>query len=1018
MKQDGPGKLLQGRALAMVLCLLATALSPAGTTSGRELGPADPGNPPELNEVSTGTAPAGSFTDVPDDHWAHEYIETIYQAGYVAGCSTDPLMYCPNDWLTRAQMAVFVLRGVHGAGYEPPAPGEQIFEDVPLDTWYAPWVNQFYLEGYTAGCSSDPLLFCPEQPHTRAEATDFFLRMLHGTEYEPPAPSGVFVDVATDTWYAGWVEAAYSAGLIPPCQTEPERRFCPDALLIRSMAAYMMVQAKGLMTPTTDLIADKLEVTQAVQDLNNSIRLVANKPTFVRFHVRSTSETHLTDARLYVQHGSRAGWLQPVNHQIHVRHMPIRSVLDHAFLFELPSGFITGTVSLIAELNPGTVQRGRSPLESSYGNNIVSTSVTFEPVPRVSLVIYRVGYQQGSDPIYPAASHVGRLMDWLLAAYPMSDVTFSIRRYLHEGGQPTCDDVNTDLTAFRVRDLAGGRVTTDTRYYGMIDDGGGGRKTSCADAIPSYVASGWTGTPVGYDDWDTDGSYGDWLGGHELGHCYGRHHAPFCGAVGTEPFPNPEGSISPVLVGDAAVYGFNVKAPHVHTPSLWTEMMTYCKYRWISDFTYHGLMDHFQDNLGDVTLARHSANQADRLLVVGTIDPQAGQVNLQPLFVLPNVGDLQRRIPGDHAIVLRNGAGAELARYACTPHQATDVDLLFITELVPYVTGTAQVDIEGPDGVLASVGAGAAEPTVTLTAPNAGETLDGDTITVSWTAHDADGDPLAFDVEYSPDDGATWQAVAQNVTGNSVEISAANVPAGMQGRFRVWVTDGIHTAGDASDAPFTVPNHAPTAEITAPDDGVTVVVSQTVGLVAYAYDSDTGAMDDGQLQWTSSIDGLLGSGDRLSTANLSEGAHTITLLADDGAGGVVSDTVEVTVVGEVIEVPRPPDGLLVGPTQITFAPATGVISAHVSIDNHNFCQAIAWGAVASEAWVQLSARAGTTPDGITATFDDTGLPVGTHTATIILTSPDVPGDSVTIDVKAVIVPYRVYLPMVVRSSGE
>ena len=56
-------------------------------------------------------------------------------------------------------------------------------------------------------------------------------------------------------------------------------------------------------TPSTDLVADKIEVTQGVQDLNNSVRLVKNKRTFVRFHVHSTSGTHPTWAMLTAQRG-------------------------------------------------------------------------------------------------------------------------------------------------------------------------------------------------------------------------------------------------------------------------------------------------------------------------------------------------------------------------------------------------------------------------------------------------------------------------------------------------------------------------------------------------------------------------------------------------------------------------------------------------------------------------------------------------------------------------------------------
>jgi hypothetical protein len=47
-------------------------------------------------------------------------------------------------------------------------------------------------------------------------------------------------------WYADWVEAAFTAGLIPACETAPQLKFCPDDPLDRAMAAYMMVQAKGI----------------------------------------------------------------------------------------------------------------------------------------------------------------------------------------------------------------------------------------------------------------------------------------------------------------------------------------------------------------------------------------------------------------------------------------------------------------------------------------------------------------------------------------------------------------------------------------------------------------------------------------------------------------------------------------------------------------------------------------------------------------------------------------------------
>ena len=187
-----------------------------------------------------------TFADVPLDHWAYDSIEILYQQGYIAGCSTTPLLYCPEASMTRAESAVFVERGIWNAGYLPPQPTGQVFSDVPLNEWYAKWADGLWDDGFTAGCGTDPLVYCPLQEHTRTEGTVFFLRMLHGAGYMPPEPTGIFADVSVDFWGAKWIEAAYNAGLIPACETSPQLKFCAEDPLERAMAAYMMVQAKGL----------------------------------------------------------------------------------------------------------------------------------------------------------------------------------------------------------------------------------------------------------------------------------------------------------------------------------------------------------------------------------------------------------------------------------------------------------------------------------------------------------------------------------------------------------------------------------------------------------------------------------------------------------------------------------------------------------------------------------------------------------------------------------------------------
>ena len=98
--------------------------------------------------VGSGTG----FTDVPDDYWAAAWIKQLAAEGITSGCG--PNLYCPETSVTRDQMAVFLLRAEHGASYTPP-PATGVFTDVPTDHWAAAWIEQLAAEGITGGCGVD-----------------------------------------------------------------------------------------------------------------------------------------------------------------------------------------------------------------------------------------------------------------------------------------------------------------------------------------------------------------------------------------------------------------------------------------------------------------------------------------------------------------------------------------------------------------------------------------------------------------------------------------------------------------------------------------------------------------------------------------------------------------------------------------------------------------------------------------------------------------------------------------------
>ena len=69
------------------------------------------------------------FTDVGASDFAADWIEELYAEGITGGCATGPLRYCPNNPVTRGQMAAFLLKVYHGTSYAPP-PAQGVFGDV------------------------------------------------------------------------------------------------------------------------------------------------------------------------------------------------------------------------------------------------------------------------------------------------------------------------------------------------------------------------------------------------------------------------------------------------------------------------------------------------------------------------------------------------------------------------------------------------------------------------------------------------------------------------------------------------------------------------------------------------------------------------------------------------------------------------------------------------------------------------------------------------------------------------
>ena len=88
----------------------------------------------------------------------------------------------PELPVTRAQMAVFILKTEHGSAWTPPAASGD-FTDVPIANPFAPWVEALKDEGVTAGCGVN--VFCPTSPTKRGQMAVFLTKAFALALYGP-----------------------------------------------------------------------------------------------------------------------------------------------------------------------------------------------------------------------------------------------------------------------------------------------------------------------------------------------------------------------------------------------------------------------------------------------------------------------------------------------------------------------------------------------------------------------------------------------------------------------------------------------------------------------------------------------------------------------------------------------------------------------------------------------------------------------------------------------------------------
>jgi hypothetical protein len=180
------------------------------------------------------------FTDVAHANPLHPFVEKMIRDGVTAGCGNGA--FCVSSSVTRAQMAVFLLRSKEGATYTPPACTTPAFSDVPCSSAFAPWIDELAARNVTTGCA--PSAYCPGSLVTRAQMAVFLLRTHDGGAYTPPpCVTPAFADVPCSSSFAPWINELAARGITAGCGGGD---YCPGLTLTRGQMAVFLVTTFGL----------------------------------------------------------------------------------------------------------------------------------------------------------------------------------------------------------------------------------------------------------------------------------------------------------------------------------------------------------------------------------------------------------------------------------------------------------------------------------------------------------------------------------------------------------------------------------------------------------------------------------------------------------------------------------------------------------------------------------------------------------------------------------------------------
>jgi hypothetical protein len=196
------------------------------------------------NVMQAGSPTSQLFNDVPSSDPYFDYVSLMNTDGITAGCSTTPSLYCPNTPVTRAQMSVFIVAAINRAlGTSLTYTQTPYFQDVPSASTYFPFVQRIKDLGITAGCSTSPALFCPDDSISQGQMAVFMIvgwMLENNLSTFTYSTTPYFTDVQPGDIYFKFVQKMRDLGIGTGCS---QTQYCESSAVTRDQMAPMIMRS-------------------------------------------------------------------------------------------------------------------------------------------------------------------------------------------------------------------------------------------------------------------------------------------------------------------------------------------------------------------------------------------------------------------------------------------------------------------------------------------------------------------------------------------------------------------------------------------------------------------------------------------------------------------------------------------------------------------------------------------------------------------------------------------------------